>query len=77
MSIFCIGNPIVNLMDFEDFEEFSSFFSRIILHIVFFFRWSFSTINVMYFFTWRLSATWGRCGSGDWLNDALSGSREF
>ena len=30
--IFCIGNPIVKLMDFEDFEEFSSFFTSIILY---------------------------------------------
>ena len=30
----------------------------------------------MLFFTWRLSATWGRCGPGDWLYDALSGSRD-
>ena len=31
-KIFCIGNPIVNLMDFDDFDEFSSFFSREILY---------------------------------------------
>ena len=30
--IFCIGNPIVNLMNFDDFDEFSSFFSREILY---------------------------------------------
>ena len=30
--IFCIGNPILNLMDFDDFDEFSSFFSREILY---------------------------------------------
>ena len=24
--LFCIGNPIVNVMNFGDFEEFSSFF---------------------------------------------------
>ena len=30
--IFCIGNPIVNLMDFDDFEEFIRFFSREILY---------------------------------------------
>ena len=30
--IFCIGNPIVNLMNFEDFEEFSSFFQEKILY---------------------------------------------
>ena len=29
---FCIGNPIVNLMDFEDFEVFSIFFQDKMLY---------------------------------------------
>ena len=28
LDFLCIGNPIVNLMNFEDFEEFSSFFFK-------------------------------------------------